>query len=226
MGKDAKGDEVELSRRLVELKKIWTKLQRNIDPCSSSIALPSQGRMSIKTATSDLNWQVKKERLEKQKQKLEESIEKWKAKAELEENKKLLLNIDYLKSEKQIENPESRATELMSDMISIRLRHDTELNNMKESHDNSMKEIQKENEQLNKELTEKKQEVKNQRRLYGEKMTDVRIRLDEAKAEERIVKAKLYANQITTDELAANLKQKEQENINMKEKMELENKIM
>merc|ERR1711874_517466 len=127
--KDSKGDEIELTRRLVEL--------------------------------------------EKQKQKLEESIEKWKAKAELEENKKLLLNIDYLKSEKQIENAESRATELMSDMISIRLRHDTELNNMKEAHDNSMKEIQEENKQLNKELTEKKQEVKNQRRVYGEKMTDV-----------------------------------------------------
>merc|ERR1711874_33669 len=133
-------------------------------------------------------------------------------------------NIDYLKSEKQIENAETRATELMSDMISIRLRHDTELTSMKEEHDNSMKEIQKENELLNKELTEKKQEVKNQRRLYGEKMTDVRIRLDEAKAEERMVKAKLYANQITTDELAANLKQKEQESKNMKEKMELENR--
>merc|ERR1711874_758758 len=92
------------------------------------------------------------------------------------------------------------------------------------SHDNSMKEIQKENEKLSKELTEKKQEVKNQRRNYGEKMTDVRIRLDEAKAEERIVKSKLYTNQITTNELAANLKQKEQENINMKEKMELENR--
>merc|ERR1711874_701215 len=54
--------------------------------------------------------------------------------------------------------------------------------------------------------------------------TDVRIRLDEAKAEERIVKAKLYANQATTDELAANLKQKEKENIDMKEKMEMENR--
>merc|ERR1711913_192423 len=86
------------------------------------------------------------------------------------------------------------------------------------------KEIQKENGQLSKELTEKKQEVKNQRRNYGERMTDVRIRLDEAKAEERIVKAKLYANQATTNELAANLKQKEKENIDMKEKMEMENR--
>merc|ERR1711913_135927 len=97
------------------------------------------------------------------------------------------LNIDYLNSEKQIENAESRATELMSDMINIRLRHDTELNNMKESHDNSMKEIQKQKDQLNKDLTEKNQEVKNQRRVYGERMTEVRTRLDEAKAEEKIV---------------------------------------
>merc|ERR1711874_318423 len=110
-----------------------------------------------------------------------------KAKAELEENKKLKLKFDYLNSENQIEKAESRATELMSDMISIRLRHDTELNNLKESHDNSMKKIQKENEQLSKELAEKKQEVKNQRKNYGERMTDVRIRLDEAKAEERII---------------------------------------
>merc|ERR1711874_598582 len=128
----------------------------------------------------------------------------------------------YLNSENKIEKAESRATDLMSDMISIRLRHDTELNNLKESHDNSMKKIQKENEQLSKELAEKKQEVKNQRKNYGERMTDVRIRLDEAKAEERIIKAKLYANQATTDVLEANLKQKEKENIDMKEKMEIE----
>merc|ERR1711874_324715 len=228
MGKDAKGDEVELTRRPVELEKELDKTTEKY----RSMFLKYSFAFSRKGEYKDCYFRLKlasekeKERLEKQIQKLGESIEKWKAKAELEENKKLKLNIDYLNSEKQIENAESRATELMSDMISIRLRHDTELNNMKESHDNSMKEIQKENEQLNKELTEKKQEVKNQRRNYGEKMTDVRIRLDEAKAEERIVKAKLYANQITTNELAANLKQKEQENINMKEKMELENKIM
>merc|ERR1711874_380013 len=156
--------------------------------------------------------------------KLEESIEKWKAKAETEENLKLKLKFDYLNSENQIEKAESRATELISDVISIRLRHDTELNNLRESHDNSMKKIQKENEQLSKELAEKKQEVKNQRKNYGERMTDVRNRLDEAKAEERIIKAKLYANQATTNELEANLEQKEKENIEMKEKMEMENR--
>merc|ERR1711874_813952 len=116
------------------------------------------------------------------------------AKAETEENIKLKLKFDYLNSENKIEQAESRATDLMSELINNRLRHDTELNNLKETHDNSMKKIKKENEQLSKELVEKKQEVKNQRRNYGERMTDVRIRLDEAKAEERIIKAKLDVN--------------------------------
>merc|ERR1711913_9071 len=222
--KDAKGDEVELSRRLVEkdLDKTTEKYR--------SMFLKYSFAFSRKDEYKNCYFRLKlasekeKERLEKQKQKLEESIEKWKAKAETEENIKLKLKFDYLNSENQIEKAESRATELMSDVISIRLRHDTELNNLRESHDNSMKKIQKENEQLSKELAEKKQEVKNQRRVYGERMTEIRTRLDEAKAEEKIVKAKLYANEVTTNELAANLKQKEQENIDIKEKMELENR--
>merc|ERR1711913_174534 len=61
-------------------------------------------------------------------------------------------------------------------------------------------EEQKQKDQLNKDLTEKNQEVKNQRRVYGEKMTEVRTRLDEAKAEEKIIKAKLYANEVTANE--------------------------
>merc|ERR1711874_283869 len=183
--KDAKGDEVELTKRLVDLEKDLDKTTERYRAMFLKYSFAFSRKDEYKNCYFKLKIasEKEKERLEKQKQKLGESIEKWKAKAELEENKKLKLNIDYLNSEKQIENAESRATELMSDMISIRLRHDTELNNMKESHDNSMKEIQKENEQLSKELTEKKQEVKNQRRVYGEKMTDVRIRLDEAKAE-------------------------------------------
>merc|ERR1711913_279440 len=224
--KDAKGDEVELTRRLVELEKELDKTTERY----RSMFLKYSFAFSRKDEYKDCYFRLKlasekeKERLERQKQKLGESIAKWKAKAELEENKKLKLNLDYLNSEKQIEAAESRATELMSDMINIRLRHDTELNNMKESHDNSMKEIQKEKDQLNKDLTEKKQEVKNQRRVYGQKMTEVRTRLDEAKAEEKITKAKLYANEVTTKELAASLKLKEKEIIDMKEKMEREDR--
>merc|ERR1711874_178343 len=161
---------------------------------------------------------------ERQIQKLEDSIEQWKVKAETEENIKLKLKLDYLKSENKIEQAESRATDLMSELINNRLRHDTELNNIKETHDQSMKKIKKENEQLSKDLVEKKQEVKNQRRNYGERMTDIRIRLDEAKAEEKIIKAKLDVNQAITKKLEANLELKEKENTDMKEKMEIENR--
>merc|ERR1711874_706267 len=207
--KDAKGDEVELTKRLVDLEKDLDKTTERYRAMFLKYSFAFSRKDEYKNCYFKLKLasEKEKERLEKQKQKLEESIEKWKAKAE-----------------NQIEKAESRATELMSDVISIRLRHDTELNNLRESHDNSMKKIQKENEQLSKELAEKKQEVKNQRKNYGERMTDVRIRLDEAKAEERIIKAKLYANQATTDQLEANLKQKEKENIDMKEKMEMENR--
>merc|ERR1711874_956950 len=148
--KDAKGDEVELTKRLVDLERDLDKTTERYRAMFLKYSFAFSRKDEYKNCYFKLKLasEKEKERLEKQKQKLGESIEKWKAKAELEENKKLKLNIDYLNSEKQIETAESRATELMSDMISIRLRHDTELNNMKESHDNSMKEIQKENEQL------------------------------------------------------------------------------
>merc|ERR1711913_172240 len=224
--KDAKGDEVELTKRLVDLEKDLDKTTERYRAMFFKYSFAFSRKDEYKNCYFKLKLasEKEKERFEKQKLKLKERIEEWKVKAETEENLKLKLKFDYLNSENKIEKAESRATDLMSDMIIIRLRHDTELNNLKESHDNSMKKIQKENEQLSKELAEKKQEVKNQRRNYGERMTDVRIRLDEAKAEERIIKAKLYANQETTKVLEANLEQKEKENIDMKEKMEMENR--
>merc|ERR1711874_772374 len=224
--KDAKGDEMELTRRLVELEKELDKTTERY----RSMFLKYSFAFSRKDENKDCYFRLKlasekeKERLERQKQKLGESIAKWKTKAELEENKKLKLNLDYLNSEKEIEAAECRATELMTELINIRLRHDIEINNLKELHENSIKEIQKQKDQLNKDLTEKNQEVKNQRRVYGERMTEVRTRLDEAKAEEKVIKAKLYANEVTAKELTANLKLKEQENIDIKEKMELENR--
>merc|ERR1711874_895075 len=81
-------------------------------------------------------WGEMESESEKQKQKLEESVVKWRTKAELEENRKLKLNLSYLQSEKEIEAAEGRNTELMVELTSIRLRHDTELNSMKESYEN------------------------------------------------------------------------------------------
>merc|ERR1711874_930803 len=109
-----------------------------------------------------------------------------------------------------------------TELINIRLKHDTEINNMRESYENTIKEEQKQKDQFNKDITEKNQEIKNQRRVYGEKMTEVRTRLDEAKAEEKITKGKLYASEITTKELTASLKLKEKEIIDIKERMERE----
>merc|ERR1711913_52251 len=224
--KDAKGDEVELSKRLVVL-------ERDLDKTTEkyrSMFLKYSFAFSRKDEYKNCYFKLKiasdkeKERSERQIQKLEDSIEQWKVKAETEENIKLKLKLDYLKSENKIEQAESRATDLMSELINNRLRHDTELNNIKETHDQSMKKIKKENEQLSKDLVEKKQEVKNQRRNYGERMTDIRIRLDEAKAEEKIIKAKLDVNQAITKKLEAKLEQKEKETLDMKERMELENR--
>merc|ERR1711913_180305 len=128
----------------------------------------------------------------------------------------------YLQSEKEIEAAEGRNTELMVELTSIRLRHDTELNSMKESYENKIKEEEKLKEQLNKDAIEKNQEIKKQRKVYGEKMNEVRTKLDEARAEETITKGKLIANEITTKELAAKLKLKEKEIIDIKERVDKE----
>merc|ERR1711874_59907 len=124
--------------------------------------------------------------------------------------------------EKEIEAAEGRNTELMVELTSIRLRHDTELNSMKESYENKIKEEEKLKEQLNKDVIEKNQEIKKQRKVYGEKMTEVRTKLDEARAEETIIKGKLIANEITTKELADKLKLKEKEIIDIKERVDKE----
>merc|ERR1711913_279968 len=133
--KDAKGDEVELTKRLVVL-------ERDLDKTTEkyrSMFLKYSFAFSRKDEYKNCYFKLKiasdkeKERSEKQKQKLEESIEKWKAKAETEENIKLKLKLDYLKSENKIEQAESRATDLMSELINNRLRHDTELNNIKDA---------------------------------------------------------------------------------------------
>merc|ERR1711913_229043 len=136
--KDAKGDEEELTKRLVELEKELDKTSEKY----RKMFLKYSFAFSRKDEYKDCYYKLRKanekekERLEKQKQKLEESVVKWRTKAELEENRKLKLNLSYLQSEKEIEAAEGRNTELMVELTSIRLRHDTELNSMKESYEN------------------------------------------------------------------------------------------
>merc|ERR1711874_321566 len=113
--KDAKGDEVELTKRLVELEKELEKTSEKY----RTMFLKYSFAFSRKDEYKDCYYKLRKasekekERLEKQKQKLEESVVKWKTKAELEENRKLKLNLSYLQSEKEIEAEEELTKRLV-----------------------------------------------------------------------------------------------------------------
>merc|ERR1711913_66386 len=126
--KDAKGEEEELTKRLVELEKELDKTSERY----RTMFLKYSFAFERKDEYKDCYYRLKKasekekERLENQKQKLEENIVKWKTKAELEENKRLKLTIDHLQSEQDVEAAEGRATELIVELTSIRLKHNTE----------------------------------------------------------------------------------------------------
>merc|ERR1711874_57444 len=212
------------TKRLVELEKELDKTSERYRTMFLKYSFAFERKDEYKDCYYKLKKasEKEKERLEKQKQKLEESIVKWKTKAELEENRKLKLNLSYLQSEQEIEAAEGRTTELMVELTSIRLKHDTEINNIKESYENIIKEEKKLKEQLDKDVAEKNLEIKKQRKVYGEKMNEVRTRLDEARAEETIIKGKLIASEITKKELATNLKLKEKEIIDIKERVDKE----
>merc|ERR1711874_752152 len=133
------------TKRLVELEKELDKTSEKY----RTMFLKYSFAFSRKDEYKDCYYKLRKasekekERLEKQKQKLEESIVKWKTKAELEENRRLKLNINYLQSEQEIEAAEGRTTELMVELTSIRLKHDTEINDIEESYDKLIKEEKK-----------------------------------------------------------------------------------
>merc|ERR1711874_577101 len=163
-----------------------------------------------------------KARLENQKQKLEERILSWKTKAELEENKRLKLTIDHRLAEQEVEAAEERATELIVELTSIRLKHDTEINDIKKLHDRLIKEEKGKKDLIEKDIAAKDAEIKKQRKVYGGKMDEVRAKLDEAKAEEAVITSKLLASEVTRKELVTKLKLKEKEIIEIKERVDKE----
>merc|ERR1711874_513410 len=133
------------TKRLVELEKELDKTSERYRTMFLKYSFAFERKYEYKDCYYKLRKasEKEKERLEKQKQKLEESVVKWKTKAELEENRKLKLNLSYLQSQKEIEAAEGRTTELMVELTSIRLKHDTEINNIKESYENIIKEEKK-----------------------------------------------------------------------------------
>merc|ERR1711874_798045 len=125
-----------------------------------------------------------KKRFADQKQKLEENIVAWKTKAEFEENQKLKLTIDYKLAERKVETADERSTEMLVELNSIRLKHDTEQHNLKKHHDRLMKEEKGKRELIEKDIATKDAEIKKQRKVYGDKMNDMRAKLDDARADE------------------------------------------
>merc|ERR1711874_949433 len=93
--------------------------------------------------------------------------------------------IDHKLAEKEVEEAEERSTELLVELTSIRLRHDTELNDIKRLHDRLLKEEKGKRELIEKDIATKDAEIKKQRKVYRGKMDEVRVKLDEAKAEEK-----------------------------------------
>merc|ERR1711913_240542 len=127
----------------------------------------------------------------------EERILSWKTKAELEENKRLKLTIDHRLAEQEVAAAEERATDLIVELTSIRLKHDTEINEIKKLHDRLIKEEKEKKDLLVKDVAVKEAEIKKQRKVYGGKMDEVRAKLDEAKAEEAVITSKLLSSEIT-----------------------------
>merc|ERR1711874_548971 len=135
--KDAKGEEEELTKRLVELEKELDKTSERY----RTMFLKYSFAFERKDEYKDCYYRLKaasekeKERLENQKQKLEERIVAWKTKAELEENQKLKITIDHKLAEQEVAAAEERSTELLVELTTIRLKHDTEINEIKKLHD-------------------------------------------------------------------------------------------
>merc|ERR1711874_318977 len=162
--KDAKGEEEELAKRMVELEKELDKTSERYRTMFLKYSFAFERKDEYKDCYYKLKAASEKEktRLENQKQKLEERIVSWKTKAELEENKRLKLTIDHKLAEQEVEAAEERSTELLVELTSIRLRHDTELNDIKKSYDKLIKEEKKKKEQLDKDVAEKIVEIKKQ----------------------------------------------------------------
>merc|ERR1711874_690151 len=138
------------------------------------------------------------------------------------ENKKLKMTIDHKLAEQEVEAAEERSTELLVELTSIRLRHDTELHNLKKHHDRLMKEEKGKRELIEKDIATKDAEIKKQRKVYGDKMNDMRAKLDDARADEAASVNKLAISEVARKELVTRLNLKEKEIKEIKEKASTE----
>merc|ERR1711874_145184 len=85
-----------------------------------------------------------------------------------------------------------------------------------------MKEEKEKKELIEKNILIKDAEIKKQRKVYGDKMNEIRAKLDEAKADEAASINKLAISEVARKELVTRLNLKEREIIEIREKVSSE----
>merc|ERR1711874_493683 len=125
-----------------------------------------------------------KKKFAEQKKTLEENELAWKNKAEYEENQKLKQTIDYKLAQRKMESADERSTEMLIEFNKMKIKHEAELHNLKKNHEKEMNEEKKKKDLMEKSIVIKDTEINKQKKHYGEKMKEMRTKLDKAVADE------------------------------------------
>merc|ERR1711874_49062 len=97
-----------------------------------------------------------------------------------EESQKLEQIISNKLTQRKIEATEERATELLVEFNKLKIQQEAELYSLIKKHREAMTEETKMKELMERNLLIKETEIKKQRSHYGDKMKDMRSKLDEA----------------------------------------------
>merc|ERR1711913_274465 len=102
---------------------------------------------------------------------------------------------------------------------SMKIKHETELHNLKKNHEKEMKEGKEKKELIEKSIVSKDTEVKKQRKPYGDKMKEMRTKLDKAVADEAAIVNDLANSEVVRKELVTRLSLMEKNIIEIRAKV-------
>merc|ERR1711874_430887 len=205
--KDSKGDGEELANRMVGLEK---ELEDTTDKYKSML-LKYSFTYGRKDEYKDCYYNLKaayekdKKKFAEQKKTLEESELAWKNKAEYEENQKLKQTIDYKLAQRKMESADERSTEMLIEFNKMKIKHEAELHNLKKNHEKEMNEEKKKKDLMEKSIVIKDTEINKQKKHYGEKMKEMRTKLDKAVADEAAIVNDLANSEVVRKELVTRL---------------------
>merc|ERR1711874_939356 len=184
--KGSKGDGEELAKRMVGLVKELEDTTEKYRSMLLKYSFTYERKDEYKDCYYNLKaaYEKDKKKFAEQKKELEENVVAWKTKAEFEENRKLKQTIDYKLAQRKMESADERSTEMLIEFNSMKIKHEAELHNLKKNHEKEMKEEKEKKELIEKSIVSKDTEIKKQRKHYGEKMKEMRIKLDKAVADE------------------------------------------